>query len=108
MYTNVLDSQLMFYRISNYLITELYFVPYRTILLDIDSIFPELDEILDYIYDKGSKNKQSVIYLITSNKENPSNLRNINFHKKIILSFKEKEIIYLIGGKKMTHSKKII
>ena len=89
------------------LITELYFVPYRTILLDIDSIFPELDEILDYIYDKGSKNKQSVIYLITSNKENPSNLRNINFHKKIILSFKEKEIIYLIGGKKMPHSKKI-
>jgi hypothetical protein len=41
---------------KQFLITELYFVFYRIILLDIDSIFPELDEILDYIYDKGSLN----------------------------------------------------
>jgi hypothetical protein len=83
------------------LITELYFTPYRTIWLDIDSIFTELDEILDYIHDKGSKNKHSITYLITSSKENSSKLRKIKLHKKIILLLKEKEIIYLIGGQKM-------
>lgn len=53
---------------------ELYLAPYQIILLDVDSIFLELYEILRYIYDKGSKNKESTIYLITSSKENISNL----------------------------------
>ena len=80
--------------------SELYFVPYHTILLDVDSIFFELNEILRFIHDKGSKNKESKIYLITSNKENVSKLRKIKLHKRIILLMNGEEIVYLIGGRK--------
>ena len=66
----------------------------------VDSIFLELYEILRYIHDKGSKNKESKIYLITSNKENVSKLRKIKLHKRIILLMDGEEIVYLIGGRK--------
>ena len=81
--------------------SELYLVPYQTILLDVDSIFYELKEILRYIRDKDSKNKESKIYLITSIKENSSKLRKIKLHKRIIFLMEGEEIVYLIGGKKV-------
>ena len=77
--------------------SELYLVPYQTILLDVD----EVKEILRYIRDKDSKNKESKIYLITSIKENSSKLRKIKLHKRIIFLMEGEEIVYLIGGKKV-------
>ncbi|WP_342220268.1 hypothetical protein [Rickettsiella endosymbiont of Miltochrista miniata] len=81
---------------------ELNSVPYLTIFLDVDSIFFELDEILNKIHAKFSKNKETLIYLITSSKENSSKLRKINMRKRIILLMEGgKEIEYSIGGQKM-------
>lgn len=86
---------------KNLLKSELYLVPYYTILLDVDSIICELNEVLDFIHDKKSKNKESIIYLITSSKKSASKLRKIKPHKRIILLQDGEEISYLIGGKKM-------
>ena len=66
----------------------------------VDSIFLELYEILRYIHDKGSKNKESKIYLITSNTENSVKLKEIMLSKRIILLIDGEEIVYLIGGRK--------
>lgn len=80
--------------------SELYLVPYQIILLDVDSIFLELNEILRYVHDKDSKNKESKIYLITSNKKNSSQLRKIKLPKRIIFLMEGEEIVYLIGHRK--------
>lgn len=85
---------------KNLLKSELYLVPYQIILLDIDPIFCELKEILGYIHDKNSKNKESIIYLITSNKKNFVKLKKIKPNKRIILLMEGEEIVNLIGGRK--------
>lgn len=79
-------------------ITELYFSKYDVIYLDIDPIFYKWDEILTDI--KGSKNKRTKIYLVTSNIENSHKLKKFNFPKNIFPLLDGEEIKYLPGGKK--------
>lgn len=75
------------------LILELYCAPYRLILLDVDSIFYELNEILGYSRRKDSINKETTVYLITKNEENLSKLEQMEFDKKIILLTERIEIV---------------
>lgn len=79
------------------LILELYCVPYHLILLDIDSIFYELNEILSYARRKESRNKETSVYLITKNEENLSKLEKASFDKKIILLTERMKILDLQG-----------
>lgn len=80
-------------------ITELYFSKYHVIYLDIDFIFYRLHEVLIHIRDKGSKNKEALIYLVTSNKENYFQLEKFSHPKNILLLLEGKEIKYLQVGK---------
>jgi hypothetical protein len=84
------------------LINALYATRYSVIFLDVNSIFCELNEILNHIADKRSRNKRTKLYLITSSKEIAPKLAEIRLHKKIFTLFDGEEIVYLIGGKKMS------
>lgn len=84
----------------DFLINALYATRYNVIFLDVDSIFCDLDEILNHIAD--SRNKRTKLYLITARKEIAPKLTEIKLHKKIFTLFDEEEIEYLIGGKKMS------
>lgn len=79
------------------LIVELYCAPYRLILLEVDSIFYELNETLHYARCRNSINKETCIYLITKNEENLSKLEQTEFDKKIILLTERIEIMDLKG-----------
>lgn len=76
------------------LFEELCNVPYRAILLDVDSIFPTLHAMLSFIryYYKNSKNKKTLIYLFSNNIQNIYQLERTSFDKKIILLTDLKEI----------------
>lgn len=76
-------------------ITELYFSKYHAIYLDIDFIFCRLSEVLAHIRDKESKNKEALIHLVTSNKENYCRLKKFSHPKNILLLLEGKEIKYL-------------
>lgn len=81
----------------NSLILELYCVPYHLILLDVDSIFYELNETLHYARCKDSINKETCVYLITKSEENLSKIDQTEFGKKIILLTERIEIMDLKG-----------
>lgn len=80
-------------------ITELYFSKYHAIYLDIDFIFCRLSEVLAHIRNKDSKNKEALIHLVTSNKENYCQLKRFSHPKNILLLLEGKEIKYLQVGK---------
>lgn len=81
------------------LITEIYFSKYEVIYLDIDFIFCRLHEVLAHIRDKESKNKEAIIHLVTSNKENYLQLEKFSNPKNILLLLEGKKINYLLAGK---------
>lgn len=82
------------------LIEELNLIQYSVIFLDVNSIIDKLSEILSHVRSKKSRNRATLIYLITSDVEIASELKEIKTHKKIIHLFKGKDIVYLPGGKK--------
>jgi hypothetical protein len=81
-------------------IKQLDLIQYSVILLDADSVFYKLNGILNHIQDKRSRNKMTLIYLVTSNKEISSKLEQFKRNKRIITLFVGNEIVYLPGGKK--------
>ncbi|MFZ2777557.1 MAG: hypothetical protein WAZ26_07435 [Candidatus Rickettsiella isopodorum] len=82
------------------LIKTFHLIRYIVIFLDVDCIFLQLNEVLNHIADKRSKNKKTKLYLITSNKEIVPKLIEIKRHKKSFLLFAGKEITYLSESRK--------
>lgn len=81
------------------LIVELVFVKFHVIYLDVDSISFVLKEALIQIRNTGSKNREALIHLITSYKENHFQLEKFSHSKNILLLWEGKEIKYLKTGK---------
>ena len=60
-------------------------VEYKSILINVDSIFNELDKMLSYIRSEDSTNKDSLVFLVTNKEENLSKLEGMQFDEKTTL-----------------------
>jgi CheY-like chemotaxis protein len=88
------------------IITQVLHVFYQFILFNVDSFFSRIDEIFEYIRADNSKNKDTPLYLITSNKSNFEQLKLKSFDdntfvlepfnpKQIALILRRFEILYV-------------
>ena len=67
------------------IIAKIVCISYQFILFNVDSLFPKIDQIIEYIRADNSKNKDTPLYLITSNKSKFEQLKAKSFDDNIFV-----------------------